>query len=904
MGQNKPLLLLFDGNALVHRAFHALPPLTVSKTGEMVNAVYGFINTLLKVSTELKPTHWAIAFDRPGPTFRHQMFELYKAQRPRTPEELVTQLERVHQVTEVFRIPAFEIDGYEADDVLATLSRQAEKQGVHTIIVTGDTDILQTVSPRVKVLAPRRTFSDTVLYDEAGVKEKFDLAPEQLVDFKALTGDPSDNIPGIPGIGEKTATKLIKQFGSLEGIYEHIDDILPEKLRELLIKHKEQVFQSKGLVTSVTDVPMKLDLDTCKVTTYDRNRVVDLFRELEFVKLLPRLPGLVTETSSVAKGKALPKGNYQIITNYEALQNLISQLSTAPELVIDTETSAKEAMTADLIGISLSATAGEAAYIPIGHYGLEQPRQLSVSQVIASLKPLLENPKTDKIAHNAKYDLTIIERYGIELANLSFDTMIAAYLLGEKSLGLKALAFTKLGIEMTSISELIGTGAKQISMAMVGVERVADYACADADVTFRLKDVLKKELHEEGLWQLFNQVEMPLVPVLVDMERNGVALDMDLLQEMSHSLGKEMVSIEAAIYNSIGYRFNVNSSQQLARVLYEELKLPRSRKTKGGYSTEASVLEELRGVHPVIEFILQYRQLAKLKSTYVDALPALINPKTGRLHTSFNQTGTATGRLSSSEPNLQNIPIRGELGRKIRQAIIAPFGYCLLAADYSQIDLRVLAHLSQDPGLMTAFFNDEDIHTATASRVFNVLPSDITPEMRRVAKTVNFGVVYGMSDYGLEQATDLTREEASQFISAYFEKYPKVKEYIENTKQQAQEKGYVQTVMGRRRFIPEINSANRQVREAAERMAINMPVQGTSADIIKIAMINLHRAMKQKDLESKMILQVHDELVFEVPQKEVDEMKSLTSDIMPNALKLSVPLKIDIKMGKNWAEME
>ena len=904
MSQDKPLLLLFDGNALVHRAFHALPPLTVSKTGEMVNAVYGFINTLLKVFTELKPTYWAIAFDRPGPTFRHQMFERYKAQRPRTPEELVAQLERVHQVSEAFRIPAFEIDGYEADDVLATLSRQADEQGIETIIVTGDTDVLQSVSPRVKVLAPRRSFSDTVLYDEAGVKEKFDLAPEQLVDFKALTGDPSDNIPGIPSIGEKTATKLIRQFGSLQGIYSHIDDIVPEKLRGLLVQYKEQVFQSKDLVTSITDVPVTLDLEACRVATYDRNRVVDLFQELEFVKLLPRLPGPVVEMPGIAKGKALPKGNYQIITSHEALQKLINQLSAVSELVIDTETSAKDAMTADLIGIALSVTASEAAYIPVGHYGLEQPSQLSISQAIASLKPLLESHKIAKIAHNAKYDLTIIERYGIKLANLSFDTMIAAYLLGEKSLGLKALAFTKLGIEMTPISELIGTGAKQISMAMIGVERVADYACADADVTLRLKGVLEGELHSEGLWQLFNQVEMPLVPVLMDMERNGVALDVELLQEMSHSLGKEMVSIEAAIYNSIGYKFNVNSSQQLARVLYEELKLPRSRKTKSGYSTEASVLEELRGVHPVIELILQYRQLAKLKSTYVDALPALINLKTGRLHTSFNQTGTTTGRLSSSEPNLQNIPVRGELGRKIRQAIIAPPEYYLLAADYSQIDLRVLAHLSQDPGLMTAFFNNEDIHTATASRVFNVPASDITPEMRRVAKTVNFGVVYGMSDYGLEQATDFTREEASQFISAYFDKYPKVKEYIENTKQQAREKGYVQTVMGRRRYIPEINSANRILREAAERMAINMPVQGTSADIIKIAMINLHRAMKQKELKSKMILQIHDELVFEVPEDEIDEMKGLVNEIMPKALKLSVPLKIDIKLGKNWAEME
>ena len=456
---------------------------------------------------------------------------------------------------------------------------------------------------------------------------------------------------------------------------------------------------------------------------------------------------------------------------------------------------------------------------------------------------------------------------------------------------------------MTPITDLIGKGAKQLSMAMATIEEVADYACADADITLRLKSVLATELREEGLWQLFSEVEMPLVPVLVAMERNGVAIDAELLRDMSHSLGKEMLRLEAEVYNSLGYRFNINSSQQLSRVLYEELKLPKPRKTKSGYSTEASALEELKGTHPIIELVLQYRQLAKLKSTYTDAFCALVNPKTGRLHTSFNQTGTTTGRLSSSEPNMQNIPIRSELGGKIRQAIIAEPGWQLLSADYSQIDLRALAHISQDPELIATFLRDEDVHAATASRVFNVSPDKVTSEMRRVAKTVNFGIIYGMSNYGLEQATSFSREEASQFITAYFEKYPRVKEYIEATKSQARERGYVQTVLGRRRYIPEINSPNRQVREAAERMAINMPVQGTSADIIKIAMVNLHREMEKQNLQSKMTLQVHDELVFEVPPEEIDQMKELASRIMPEALKLRVPLRIDIKLGKNWAEM-
>lgn len=904
MAEDKPLLLLFDGNALIHRAFHALPPLTVSKTGEMINAVQGFASTLLKVQKEIKPTHWAIAFDRPAPTFRHEKFADYKAQRPKAPEELVSQIKRVHQLVEAFHLPAFEIDGYEADDVLATLSSQASQQGIDTIIVTGDNDVLQVVSPRIKVLSPRRTFSDTVLYDESRVQEKYGVSAKQLSDLKALTGDPSDNIPGISGIGEKTAAKLLNQFGSIEGIYAHIAEVTPAKLQALLQDNKDKALQNKELVTMVADVPVTLNLDSCHVSTYDRSKVVDLFRELEFAQLLTRLPEELGNTPTAAHSQVTAKGNYHVVNSDQALDELISHLSAAPEISVDTETSSKQAISTELIGISLSPAPGEAFYIPLGHRSLSQIVQLTLSQVIAKLKPLIEDARIAKVAQNGKFDMTVLAENGINLQNLSFDTMLAAYLLCEKSLGLKALAFNKLGIEMKQITDIIGKGPKQISMAMADIEDVADYSCADADITLRLKNVLESDLRHEGLWQLFSEVEMPLVPVLVAMERNGVALDVELLRDMSHSLGKEMLRLEAEVYNSVGYRFNINSSQQLSRILYQELKLPEGRKTKSGYSTEASVLETLRGTHPVIELILQYRQLAKIKSTYTDAFQALINPKTGRLHTSYNQTGTTTGRLSSSEPNLQNIPVRGELGSKVRQAIIAEPGWYLLSADYSQIDLRALAHISQDPELIATFLRDEDIHTATASRVFNVSPSEVTPAMRRVAKTVNFGIIYGMSDYGLEQATDFSRDEAAQFIASYFEKYPKVKDYIETTKRQARESGYVQTVLGRRRYIPEINSPNRQVREAAERMAINMPVQGTSADIIKIAMVNIHREMENRGLRSKMILQVHDELVFEVPPDEIDLMKKLVSKVMPEALKLSVPLKIDIKLGKNWGEME
>jgi DNA polymerase-1 len=902
----KPLLVLFDGNGLIHRAFHALPPLTVSKTGEMVSAVYGFALMLLKVINELKPTHYAIAFDMKAPTFRHQLFDQYKAQRPKAPEELVNQFGRVRQLVEAFHIPIFELEGYEADDVLGTLSQQASNQDIETIIVTGDADTMQLVSPRVKILypRPRGSFSDTMLYDEAAVSQKYGVKPEQIADFKALKGDASDNIPGVRGIGEKTAVKLIQQFGSIEQIYDHIDEVTPARLQALLRENEAIARQSKKLATIVIQTPISLNLDDCQVSQYDRHQVTELLRELEFVSLLSRLPQIETENEAPRVEAKPPQRDYRIVNTTPALDELLNRLSAAKSFAFDLETTSLDPMSAQLVGISFSPAPGEAYYIPVGHVGWGQIEQLPLEQVIERLKPPLEDNTLAKLAHNGKYDMAVLAEYGITVKNLTFDSMLAAYLLGEKSLGLKALAFSKLAIEMTPITDLIGSGAKQISMSQVEIARVADYACADADMTGRLAEMLQAELHHQGLWQLFFQVELPLMPVLVHMERNGIALDTELLRQMSHRLGEQLIKLEAEIYNSVGHQFNINSPQQLSTVLFDELRLAPARKTKGGYSTGASVLEELRGCHPVIEFILEYRQLSKIKSTYIDALPGLINPKTRRVHTSFNQTRTATGRLSSSEPNLQNIPVRGELGKQVRQAFIAPPESYLLAGDYSQIDLRALAHLSQDKSLLDAFHRDEDIHTATAAQVFGVDPSAVTPDMRRVAKTVNFGVIYGMSDYGLEQATELSREEAAQFIAAYFEKYPGVKQYLESTKEQARKEGYVQTLLGRRRSIPEINSANRQVREAAERMAINMPVQGTSADIIKVAMINLDREIDKRQLKSKMLLQVHDELIFEVPEAEVEEMSQLASKLMSTAIELSVPLKVDVKVGTNWGEME
>jgi DNA polymerase-1 len=900
---DKPLLVLFDGNALLHRAFHALPPLTVRKSGEMVGAVYGFAQMLLKVINELKPSHCAIAFDMKGPTFRHKLFDQYKIHRPETPQELVGQLGRVRELVEAFNIPIFELEGYEADDLLGTLSHQSSEKDIETIIVTGDADAMQLVSPKVKVLypKPRKAFSDTMLFDEAAVKEKYGVKPEQIADLKGLVGDPSDNIPGVSGIGAKTAVKLIEQFGSIEGIYENIDKVEPARLQALLRDNEAIARQSKELATIVTKMPVKLKLDDCRVSQYDRNKVTGLLRELEFASLLSKLPQMEGKEAVEAKP---PQGKYKIVNRAAELDKLIKRLTAAKTFAFDTETTGFDPMSASLVGISLSLAAGEAYYIPVGHTGLDTIAQLPLEEVIAQLKPVMEDKSLAKLAHNGKYDMEVLAEYGVTVNNLSFDSMVAAYLLGEKSMGLKALAFSRLAVEMTPITDLIGAGKKTIPMSQVEIARAADYSCADADMTLRLTEIFERELKEQGLWKLFAEVELPLVPVLLHMERNGVALDSGLLKEMSQRLGEQLTKVEKEIYDNVGHEFNINSPSQLSQVLFQELGLAPARKTKGGYSTGAAVLEELLGIHPVVELILDYRQLSKIKSTYIDALPSLINQKTGRLHTSFNQTRTTTGRLSSSEPNLQNIPVRGELGKEVRKAFIAPEGNRLLSADYSQIDLRALAHLSQDKSLLDAFRHDEDIHSATAAQVFGVEPSKVTPDMRRVAKTVNFGVIYGMSEYGLEQATGLSREEAARFINAYFEKYPGVKSYLESTKEQARKMGYVQTILGRRRTIPEINAQNRQVREAAERMAINMPVQGTSADIIKVAMINLEREIEKRGLKSKMLLQVHDELIFEVPQTELGEMKKIVPELMTSAIELSVPLKAAVKSGPNWGEME
>ena len=919
----KPLLMLMDGHAMVHRAWHAIPtPLTMSKTDEDVRGVYGFANAFIKAIQEWRPTHCAIAFDLPAPTFRHLQYADYKAQRPETPPELHAQFPWVRRLMEAFNIPIFEVKEFEADDVIGTLCRQATEQDMDTIILTGDTDTLQLVSPTVRV-ALNRSVQDRVIYDVAAVQERYGgLSPSQQPDVKALQGDASDNIRGVPGIGIKTAIKLIQDYSSIDGLYSNLDSVLPARIRGLLATHEAGARQGLELTTIVTDVPIALDTETSRFWRYDREKVMYLLRELEFTSMVSRVPQLMDTTVKPSQGLllALPEvreEEYETVDNVEDLVALIAELRAAGSFAFDVETTGKDPMACDLVGLSFSRASGTASYIPVGH---KEGRQIPLENALALLKPLLEDPTVAKSAHNGNYDMTVLANYDIQVRNLDFDTMVAAHVLGEKGIGLKNLAFTRLNVEMTPITALIGTGRNQKTMAQVPVNEASRYAAADADMTQSLRGLFEVELkREDKLHNLFESMEVPLVPVLVRIQRNGVRLDVERLSEMARTLGERLGQVEEMVLNTIGHRFALNSTQQLADVLFNELRLPKTKRTKTGYSTDASVLENLKamineghaeGADPrsndVLDGILEYRELAKLKSTYVDALPQLVNPWTGRVHTSYNQTGSATGRVSSNDPNLQNIPVRTELGREVRRAFVAQDAprWTLLAADYSQIELRVLAHLSEDRGLVDAFLRDEDIHSATASQVYGVDMDSVTPDMRRIAKIMNFGVIYGLSAYGISQQTDLPRDEGAKFIESYFSRYPGIQDYLEATKAQARKLGYLETMCGRRRYIPEVNASNYQVRQAAERMAVNMPIQGTAADIIKLAMISIDRRMQQDSLRTRMILQVHDELIFEVPEEEMDVMRAMVLELMPAALELRVPLKVDLKTGHTWGDME
>lgn len=934
--------MLIDGHSLVHRAFHALPPLSTSE-GELTNAVFGFASMLLKAIETVRPTHVVMAMDRPTPTFRHQAYAEYKATRPRTPQELVSQFKRVREVAGALNIPIYEIDGFEADDVLGTLSLQASESGVPTIIVTGDLDALQLVDERVHVMTPRQGIAETVTYDVGGVENRYSLEPRQLPDWKALVGDTSDNIPGVAGIGAKTASKLIGQYGSLEGLYEHLDELQP-KVRQTLEANREGVFASRELATIVREVPVTLEMAAGAFADVDRSQLINLFRDLEFRTLIERVQDMmpraaapvsggpvqqlsmfeearatreptierdesgsttVTNAGTVLSSSDSGAGSTatRVVQDRAALDELLAELTSGQALSMDTETTGTDPLRARLVGLSFSTEPRRAWYIPVGH---AEGDQVPIDEVLAALKPIFEDPSRPKIGHNLKYEHEILSRYHIALKGLHFDTMIAAYLVNPnaRGLSLSALALARLGVEMTPIESLIGKGKSQITMDLVDINTVAAYAGADADMTLRLKSLLEAELADRELTDLFSRVEMPLVSVLADMEQTGVALDTAVLTEMSKEMTETLGNLEGRLYDIAGRPFNISSTQQLGQILFGELKLPAGRRTKTGYSTDSEVLENLRGKHEIVDLILDYRQLLKLKNTYIDALPALVHPEDGRIHTDFNQTVAATGRLSSSNPNLQNIPIRGELGRKIRRAFVpSKPDHVLLGADYSQIELRILAAMSHDPRLVHAFATGEDIHAATAAAVFGVPLEEVTPDQRRIAKVVNFGIIYGIGEGRLAHETGITRPEAGEFIANYNRTYAGVKAFMDEMRRTAALYGYVSTLMNRRRYMPDIHSNHPGIRTAAERAAINMPIQGTAADIIKLAMIEIHDRLAEQFPEAKMVLQVHDELVFDVPRTQLAEVAALVRDTMEHALDIGVPLEVEVKAGHDWYDM-
>ena len=909
-------LVLIDGHALVYRAYFALPSTMATARGELTNAVFGFASMLLNVMRDEQPDYLAVAFDV-GRTFRHDDYAEYKANRAEMPDDLRMQFQRIDELLEVLDIPAYSAENYEADDVLAALAGQAEAESVDTLIVTGDTDTFQLVGPHVRVLAPRRSFSDTVVYDEDGIRERYGLEPEQLIDYKALVGDTSDNVPGVRGVGAKTATKLLQQYGTLEAIYEHLDEIKSARFRTALEQGRDSAFLSQHLVTITYDVPVTLDLEACRVKEIDREPVAELFRALEFRALLDRLPGADQPASgaqlSLFGGDQAPSReqvsvDYRIVDSAETLEAMIDELSECQVLAVDVESTSTNPMEARLVGIAITGQEAKGYYVSVGHRG---STNLGLDRVVKKLEPLMADPAIEKVAHNANYDLTVLAEHGLDVSPATCDTMIAEWLLnpGSRNLGLKNLAWNRLGVEMTSIDHLIGSGRNQITMDRVPVEKAAPYACADVDMTLRLANILQPELRDKALWSLFSDVEMALVPVIVDMQRTGVKLDVKALVDMSRALGQRLGELQAEIEGHVGHAINVNSTQQLSVALFDELGLALSwmrRGKSGHFSTAADVLEKLRDAHPVVELILEHRQLSKLKGTYVDALPALVNRRTGRVHTSYNQTGSVTGRFSSSNPNLQNIPIRTEQGREIRRAFVADEGWLLLAADYSQVELRVLAHISGDPAMLAAFARGDDIHASTAAAIYGVPLEEVDSDQRRVAKMTNFAISYGVTGFGLSERTGLTMDEASAFIETYFETYPRIREYIDDTQAQAKDRGYVETLLGRRRYFPELATrarVHRNVREAAYRMAINAPIQGSAADILKVAMNRLWRELSARQLRSRMILQVHDELVLEVPEPELDDVALLVIGTMEGAYDLDAPLKVDAKVGRNWLDM-
>lgn len=891
--KKKKRLFLIDGSALAYRYYFAFirNPLINSK-GENTSAAFGFASSILKILREENPDYIGVVFDTKAPTFRHEIYKEYKSTRAKMPEEMVSQLPRIMELVRALNIPLLEMDGFEADDLIGTLALRAKEKGLEVILVTGDKDFLQLVDEDIKVLNPRKSGEEIELYDISMVQEKLGVPPERVTDLLGLMGDSSDNVPGIPGVGEKTALELIREFRDMEGVLANADKVKRKNVSKNLKEYADLARLSRKLVTIDTDVPLKLDLDSLQRKEFNLPRLKEFFKELEFTRFL----------QEITSGERKEKTRYSTVDDEGEFKKLLSRIEDAKEFAVDTETSCRSPIESELVGISISLEKEKAFYIPVGH---REGKNLDINLVLKEFKPLLEDDKIKKTGQNLKFDLEVLKNYGIDLNGIGFDTMLASYLLNPSSRqhNLSNLALEYLDYRMIPISDLIGSGKKQKSFAEVPVKSATSYSCEDADITLRLKEILEPRLKSYSLDKLFYEVELPLIQVLAGMELVGVSIDRDYLKELSSRMDVELSRIVNQIYKMAGKEFNLNSPQQLSKVLFEDLGLTPIRKTakKTIASTDFGVLEELAKVHPLPQKLLEYRQLFKLKSTYIDALPALVNKRTKRVHTSFNQTVTATGRLSSSEPNLQNIPIKTEIGSQIRKGFIPRNeDYLLLSSDYSQIELRILAHFSEDETLMDSFFKGEDIHTRTASEVFGVPLDKVTPEQRRQAKTANFAIIYGVSAYGLSQQTEMTPKEASMFIDIYFKRYPRVQAHLENLIEKARKDGYVTTLLGRRRYIPEIDSPNRQKREFAERVAINTPHQGSAADLIKVVMIEIDRELKDK--KSKMILQVHDELVFEVYKPELDEVKAMVRDKMENTVRLKVPVKVDIKVGKNWLE--
>lgn len=919
-----PTIYLIDGHALAYRTYFAITgggARFTTTAGEPTAGIFGFASVLIRLLEQERPDYLAVAFDT-GKTFRNQLFTGYKATRAKMPEDLRPQIDRIRQMIDAFDVLRTEMEGFEADDVLGSIARQAVAAGLGVKIITGDKDLLQLVDDRVIVSLPGSKLSDSKDYTASDVKALLGVTPGQVVDYKALVGDHSDNIPGVHGIGEKSATALLDQYPTLEEIYSHLDAI-PARVKSKLEEDRESAFLSRDLATIRTNLPVSLDLEKASTKILNFPAVEEFFQKMEFRTLVGRLRNLQMQGIGTG-GQQLAlfgqeihrvgedpahKIDVKVVNSEEDLTQLIKQLSSAREIALDTETTSISPMKADLVGISFSVKEGEGFYIPVGHRTGET--QLPIAKVMAGLQSVLKDPEKRIIGHNLKFDAIMLARNGCLPVNLYFDTMIAEWLLhpDSRNLGLKDLAEIYLGIRMLHIEELIGSGKNQIDMSLVSIQKAADYAAADAEVTFGLMKVLESKLSDAKELKILHEVEMPLIPVLAGMEMAGISLDEPFLKQMSAELSTRLTEIEGEVQKIAGYAFNLNSTQQLSKVLFETLKLEppdRGKKTASGhYSTSAEVLEELRGKHPVVDLILENRELSKLRSTYLEALPLAVNPKTHRVHTSFNQAGTVTGRLASSDPNLQNIPVRTELGSQIRKAFVAQPGNLLLSVDYSQIELRIVAHMSGDEAMLEAFRAGQDIHATTAAAIYNVDLNEVTKEQRRHAKAINFGLIYGMSAFGLTRTTGLTLAEAENFVKEYFNDFPGVKRYLDEMRRTATQRGFVETLLGRRRYFPNLKSgSNPALRAREEREAINAPIQGTAADILKIAMVRLPAALQKDALHSRMLLQVHDELVLECPRDELVETAKVVQNVMETAFPLSIPLITEASWGSNWGALK